>query len=140
MHLSEEHKSQLLQKIIEANGFASVEDLIGAVLMDSVSPVICTSESVSLIAVRFGFESLRAHHASPLRATRGAARRRQLGRSSVRRSLSGTKAKTDRIIRRQAFPEQDRTGAAADLTPRMADGNAGKISGSARGMPVCEGD
>jgi hypothetical protein len=42
MKLSEERRAQLLQKIVVAEGFASVEELIGAVLMDSVSPAICT--------------------------------------------------------------------------------------------------
>ena len=40
------------------------------------------------------FETVTAHHASPLRATCGAATRRPLGRSSIRRSLSEAKAKT----------------------------------------------
>ncbi len=80
------------------------------------------------------FDPVTAHHASPLRATRGAATRRPLGRSSARRSLSDTKAKTGEagnrvvrfILRSTIAPEQEYVGATGDLKQRIADHNNGK--------------
>jgi hypothetical protein len=42
MHLSKERRDELLRKLADAEGFPSVEDLIGAFVFDSVSPAICT--------------------------------------------------------------------------------------------------
>jgi putative endonuclease len=57
--------------------------------------------------------------------------------------LSEAKAKTDRsdivwyvyIIRSQAFPRQEYTGATADLRRRMADHNSGKSTHTAKYIP-----
>jgi hypothetical protein len=42
MHLSKQREEELLRKLADSEGFESVDDLIGAAVMDSVSPAICT--------------------------------------------------------------------------------------------------
>lgn len=47
MSLTQAERKAKLDKLVEIEGFASVETLLQAVLMDSVSPAICSSPDCS---------------------------------------------------------------------------------------------
>lgn len=47
MHFSPPIRQAKLQALVDAEGFASLEDLLEAVVADSVCPAICTTEGCS---------------------------------------------------------------------------------------------
>jgi hypothetical protein len=47
MHLSEEARVAKLQELVQIEGYASSQDLLAAVITDSVSPAICANAGCS---------------------------------------------------------------------------------------------